>query len=83
MQLPKDRKNNRLVLLLVSCSLAGVVVGGTSAWAESNMCLQASTVTSECITQDPMTKTVEGMMIGLVAGAGAAAGVAWQHRDAK
>jgi hypothetical protein len=74
-----DRKTKRLLLLVVSCSLAGVVVGGTSAWAESNTCLQANTVTSECITQDPTTKTLQGMMTGLVAGSGAAFGVAWQY----
>lgn len=75
-----DRKTKRLLLLVVSCSLAGVVVGGTSAWAETNTCLRASTVTSECITQNPAIKTLQGMTTGLVAGAGAAFGVAWQHR---
>ncbi|MEC4813624.1 MAG: hypothetical protein SAK29_10200 [Scytonema sp. PMC 1069.18] len=74
-----DRKTKRLLLLVVSCSLAGVVVGGTSAWAESNTCLQANTITSECLTHDPTTKTLQGMMTGLIAGAGAAFGAAWQH----
>ncbi|EHC18580.1 hypothetical protein [Fischerella thermalis] len=75
-----DRKTKRLLLLVVSCSLAGVVLGGTTSWAESNSCLQASTVTSECLTKDPITKTIEGMGTGLAAGAAAAFGVAWQHR---
>ncbi len=79
MQLPKEIKTKRLLLLVVSCSIAGVIVGGTSAWAETNMCLQANTVTSECITQDPRVKTIEGMATGLIAGASAAVGVAWQH----
>jgi hypothetical protein len=83
MQLPKDIKTKRLFLLVVSCSVAGVIVGGTSAWAETNMCLQANTVTSDCITQDPGVKTLEGMATGLIAGAGAAFGVAWQHRHEK
>jgi hypothetical protein len=72
MQLPKDIKTKRLLLLVVSCSLAGVIVGGTTSWAESNSCLQASTVT---------TRTIEGMSTGLIVGAGAAFGAAWQHRD--
>lgn len=80
MQLPKDIKTKRLLLLVVSCSLAGVIVGGTASWAESNSCLQASTVTSECLTQDQTTKTIEGMSTGLIVGAGAAFGAAWQHR---
>lgn len=75
-----DRKTRRLLLLVVSCSVTGVILGGTTSWAESNMCLQASRVTSECITQNPIEKTVAGMTTGLVAGAGAAFGAAWQLR---
>jgi len=78
-----DRKTKRLLLLVASCSVAGVVLGGTASWAESNICLQADNVTSECLTQNPIQKTVEGMSTGLLAGAGAAFGVAWnvRHED--
>ena len=78
-----DRKRNRLLLLIVSCSMTGVILGGTASWAESNQCLKANTVTSECLTQDPVTKTVQGMSTGLIAGAGAAVGAAWhlRHED--
>jgi hypothetical protein len=76
-----DRKNKRLLLLVVSCSVAGVVLGGTSSWAESTMCMKATEVTSECITQDPVSKTIQGMSTGLLAGAGAAFGAAWQLRN--
>ncbi|MBH8574711.1 hypothetical protein I8752_17105 [Nostocaceae cyanobacterium CENA369] len=75
-----DRKTKRLLLLVVSCSVAGVILGGTSSWAQSNLCLRASNVTNDCLTQDPIQKTIEGMSIGLVAGAGAAFGVAWNAR---
>ena len=75
-----DRKTKRLLLLIVSCSATGVILGGTASWANSNQCLQASTVTSECLTQDPVTKTIQGMSTGLIAGAGAALGAAWQLR---
>ena len=75
-----DRKTKRLMLLIVSCSATGVILGGTASWANSNQCLQASTVTSECLTQDPDTKTIQGMSTGLIAGAGAALGAAWQLR---
>ncbi|NMG10685.1 hypothetical protein [Brasilonema sp. UFV-L1] len=80
MQLPKDIKTKRLLLLVVSCSLAGVIVGGTTSWVEGNSCLEASIVTSECLTQDQMTRTAKGMSTGLIVGAGAAFGAAWQHR---
>ncbi|MDF5723427.1 MAG: hypothetical protein PUP91_23735 [Rhizonema sp. PD37] len=75
-----DRKTKRLLLLVVSCSVTGVILGGSASWAQSNICLHASTVTSECLTHDPITKTIEGMSTGLVAGAGAAFGAAWNLR---
>lgn len=76
-----DRKTKRLVLLIVSCSAAGVILGGTSSWAESKQCLQANNVTSECLTQNSVMKTLQGMSTGLIAGAGAAFGAAWQLRN--
>ncbi len=75
-----DRKTKRLLLLVVFCSVAGVILGGTASWAQSNLCLQDSKVTSECLTQDPIQKTIQGMATGLVAGAGAACGAAWNAR---
>ncbi|HEY9741372.1 MAG TPA: hypothetical protein V6C90_12855 [Coleofasciculaceae cyanobacterium] len=75
-----DRKNNRLLILIATCSVVGVVLGGTTSWASSNQCLQAQNVTSECLNRDPVTKTIEGMSVGLFAGAGAAVGAALQLR---
>lgn len=74
-------KQNRFIFLIVACSAVGVVLGGASSWADSHMCLQASTPTSECLTQDPLLKTIEGMGSGLLAGAGAAVGVTWQLKQ--
>lgn len=73
-------RKNKLLILVVSCSAVGVVLGGTASWAQSSYCLQDSTLTNECLTQDPVTKTIQGMSTGLVAGAGAAIGAAWQLR---
>ena len=75
-----DRKTKRLLLLIVSCSVTGVVLGGTSSWAESTICLEADNVTSECLTQNPINKTIEGMSTGLLAGVGAAFSALWQLR---
>ncbi|HAJ60392.1 MAG TPA: hypothetical protein DCP31_14920 [Cyanobacteria bacterium UBA8543] len=72
------RNNNRLLILIATCSVAGVILGGTASWAQSTQCLQAKNLTSECLIQDPVTKTIEGMSVGLFAGAGAAAGAVWQ-----
>ncbi|BAZ80984.1 hypothetical protein PN497_23145 [Sphaerospermopsis kisseleviana CS-549] len=76
-----DIKTKRLLLLVVSCSLSGVILGGTASWAESKMCMRADTITSECITQNPVEKTIQGMSTGLLAGAGAAFGAAWNLRN--
>ncbi|MDZ8108734.1 MAG: hypothetical protein RM338_24350 [Nostoc sp. DedQUE12a] len=76
----KSKKTRRLLLLVVSCSITGVILGGTASWAESNLCLQDNKVTSDCVTQDPIEKTIQGMSTGLLAGAGAAFGAAWQLR---
>ena len=75
-----DRKTKRLLLLVVSCSISGVILGGTSGWAESRMCLNADTVTSECLTQNQVERTIQGMSTGLLAGAGAALSAAWNLR---
>jgi len=76
-----DRKANRLILLIVTCSATGVILGGTASWADSSQCLQAKSVTSECLTQDPVMKTIQGMSTGLIAGAGAALGATWQIKQ--
>ncbi|MHC5719393.1 MAG: hypothetical protein ACYTX0_46930 [Nostoc sp.] len=74
------RKNKRLLLLVVCCSITGVILGGTAGWAESSLCLDDSKVTNECLTQNPIQKTIEGMSTGLLGGAGAAFGAVWQLR---
>ncbi len=73
-------RKNRFLILIATCSVAGVVLGGTTSWAYSSQCLQARNMTSECLTHDPVAKTFEGMSVGLLAGAGAAVGAALQLR---
>lgn len=76
--LSMDRKTNRLILLIIACSAVGVILGGTSSQAQIKECQTAVTPTHECLTQDPLYKTIEGMSVGLFAGAGAALGATWQ-----
>lgn len=83
LHLSMDRKNNRFLILIATCSIAGVVLGGTTSWAYSNQCLQAKTITNDCLTQDPVVKTIQGMSVGLFAGAGAAVGAAFQLKRQK
>ncbi|KST62442.1 hypothetical protein [Mastigocoleus testarum] len=73
-----DLQTKRLLLLVVSCCVIGIVFGGVISWTQSNTCLQASNITSQCLTQNPIEKIIQGMGTGLGAGAGAAFGIAWQ-----
>jgi hypothetical protein len=74
------KKQGSFLLLVVLCSAAGVIVGGTASWAESNQCLQAEVLTEQCLVKDPTSRTFEGMATGLIAGAGAAIGAAWNAK---
>ncbi|MEO0969251.1 MAG: hypothetical protein AAFX80_13200 [Cyanobacteria bacterium J06639_18] len=73
-----DPQTKRLFLLVVSCCAIGIVFGGVISWMQSTTCLQASSITSQCLTQNPIEKIIQGMETGLGAGAGAAFGIAWQ-----
>ncbi|MBE9177440.1 hypothetical protein IQ268_02475 [Oculatella sp. LEGE 06141] len=75
------RKINRFLLLIASCGIVGVVLGGTASRATINQCLDDDTPSNSCLTQNPVTKTIEGMSGGFIAGAGAAAGATWQLRN--
>ena len=71
------RKRNRLLLVVVACSLLGVILGGTASYSETVQCLGAKLITSNCLSQEPFLKTLEGMGSGMLAGAGAAIGATW------
>jgi len=74
------KKDRRFLILVSACSVAGVVLGGTAGWAESNQCFQSELPNSECLTKSPIAQTIEGMAFGLVAGVGSACGAAWNFR---
>lgn len=74
------KKSHPFLIMAVACSAAGVVLGGTASWAESNLCVQDAAPSTECLTKPPLVKTLEGMSVGLVAGLGAAIGAAVQAR---
>jgi len=75
------QKKRPVLILVLACSAAGVVLGGTASWAESNRCLQDPSPTTECLTKNPKLKTIEGMSVGLVAGFSAALGAAWRAKQ--
>jgi hypothetical protein len=79
--LAMGRKNNRLALVVILCSLFGVIFGATASQADMNQCLTAANPTNECLTQNPVAKRAEGMAMGLFAGAGAAIGATWQMKS--
>lgn len=74
-------KTNRLIVLITACSAAGAVLGGVSNWVDSHQCLHARNLTNQCLTQDPVYSAIQGMSIGLIAGAGAAFGATRQLKQ--
>ncbi|MCT7982971.1 hypothetical protein NG796_06660 [Laspinema sp. A4] len=72
------RKNSRFLIYIVACSTIGVLVGGAAYSADLNRCLDAAVPTNQCLTEDPVLNTLEGMTFGLIAGAGGALGATWQ-----
>lgn len=73
-----DIKTKRLALLVISCSAVGVILGGSASLADSNQCWQSQEVTNDCLTTDPLVKTMQGMSTGLIAGFVAAVAATWQ-----
>lgn len=78
-----SRKTPRLPLIVGFCSIAGIILGATASQAEINQCLTAQTPSQQCLTKDPVTKRIEGMGMGLFAGAGAAIAATWQMGQKK
>jgi hypothetical protein len=74
------KKNRSFFIMVLLCSSAGVILGGTSSWAESNSCMQAEVLSKDCLTKSPVVKTIEGMGVGLLAGVGAAISATWQAK---
>lgn len=77
------KRSQSFLTMVVVCSAAGVILGGTASWAESNRCLQSPAPTTDCLTKNPTIKLIEGMSVGLVSGVGAALGAAWQAKQKK
>lgn len=75
-------KNSKRFWLLVGfCGISGIILGATTSQAAINECLADDTPSHECLVQDPVTKKVEGIGMGLMVGVSAAVGAAWQAGD--
>lgn len=74
------RKIDRFPLTIILCGLLGVILGATASQAEMNQCLTTDNPTSQCLNQNPIQRRIEGMGMGLFAGAGAAVAATWQRR---
>jgi len=79
----KGKDAKRFGLVVASCGVMGIILGASNSQAAMSDCLNAKTVTSECLTQDPLQTQIEGMSVGLFVGVGAAIGATWQQRQSK
>jgi hypothetical protein len=75
----KDSK--RFCLLVTLCGLMGIAMGATTSQAAINECLADSSPSHECLIQDPATRKLEGIGMGLMVGVCAAVGAAWRFGD--
>jgi hypothetical protein len=74
------KKQPPVWIVILACSVVGVVLGGTSSWAQSQSCLETDTPSGDCLKKSPLLRTAEGMSVGLVAGMSGAIGATWQAR---
>lgn len=70
----RSQKDNRLLFLILFCAAAGAILNSSTAWAESVNCQQAENPTMQCIRKTPTVSAIEGGIMGVMAGTGAALG---------
>lgn len=73
---PKNQasKDQRLVFLVVFCAIAGAILNSSTAWAESISCQKAENPSMQCLRKSPRVSAIEGGLMGMMAGTGAALG---------
>ncbi|MGG6297501.1 hypothetical protein ACQ4M4_24160 [Leptolyngbya sp. AN02str] len=69
----------RFLLLFAVCAVSGVVLNSSAALAENTKCVESDHPTYECVTKSPTQAAIEGGIMGLVAGSGAAVGAVWRQ----
>jgi hypothetical protein len=76
----KLKTDRRLLFIISFCAISGAILNSSTAWAESTNCLQSQNPTLECVKKTPMMSAIEGGVMGIMAGTGAALGATWQRR---
>jgi hypothetical protein len=70
-QQPKDR---RLLFILLFCAVSGAILNGSAGWAQTIQCQQSDAPTAQCISKPAVVGAIEGGVMGVLAGTGAALG---------
>lgn len=70
-QPPKDR---RFLFILIFCAVSGAILNGSAGWAQTIQCQQSDQPTAQCIAKPPAVGAIEGGVMGILAGTGAALG---------
>lgn len=71
---PHSSNDHRLLFTVAFCAVLGAILNSSTAWAESTNCLQSENPSVQCLSKPPTVSAIEGGMMGLMAGAGAALG---------
>ncbi|MDX2240453.1 MAG: hypothetical protein NW224_07210 [Leptolyngbyaceae cyanobacterium bins.302] len=68
------KKDHRLLFIISFCAISGAILNSSTAWAESTNCLQSENPPAQCVRKSPMMSAIEGGVMGVMAGTGAALG---------
>ncbi|MDX2228682.1 MAG: hypothetical protein NW220_03530 [Leptolyngbyaceae cyanobacterium bins.349] len=76
---PHPSKDHRLLFIIIFCAVSGAILNSSAAWAESTTCWQAENPSLQCLNKPPVISAIEGGMMGIMAGTGAALGAVWKR----
>lgn len=78
---PKPSKDRRLLFIVMFCAISGAVLNGSAGWSKSAQCFDTRGPAQECLQKPPVIGAIEGGLMGVFAGAGAAIAVTWGRQS--
>lgn len=79
---PKPLKDRRLLFIVMFCAISGAILNGSAGWSKSVQCFDSQGPAQACLQKPPVIGAIEGGLMGVFAGAGAAIAATWgRHSD--